>query len=89
MCEHYLDVGVLRTCGSPLSGAALLLAVFVELGFSEDGDADSLVHQRYGRAAVHLLLGLRADRQDDGHGQVDGHIWKTSTFFFFVIFVIW
>ena len=84
--ERYLDVGVLRTGGSPLSGTALLIAVFVELGFAEDGDAHALVLQRYGRAAVQSLLGLRAHGQHDGDRQVDGHVWNTSKYIYIYIY---
>lgn len=69
---YYLDVGVLWTSGAPLPGTAFLFAVFVELGLSENGHALALVLQSDGGTAVQLLLGLGADGQDDGDGQVDG-----------------
>lgn len=69
---------MLRTGGSPLPGAALLLAVLVELGLSEDGHALAIVLQSDGCAAVQLLLGFSADWQDDGHGEVDGATWTAG-----------
>lgn len=69
---------MLRTGGAPLPGAALLLAVLVELGLSEDGHTHAVVLQSDGGAAVQLLLGFSADRQDDGHGEVDGATWTAG-----------
>lgn len=69
---------MLRTCGAPLPGAALLLTVLVELGLSEDGHTLALVLQGNGCTAFQLLLGFSADRQDDGHGEVDGATWMSE-----------
>lgn len=75
IAPYYLDVGVVRTGGAPLPGTALLLAVLVELGLSEDGQALAVVLQSDGCAAVQLLLGFSADWQHDGHREVDGATW--------------
>lgn len=69
---HYLNVRVLWTSGAPLSGTAFLFAVSIELGVSENSHACTLVLESYSSTAVQLLLGLGADRQDDGDRQVDG-----------------
>ena len=72
---YYLNVRVLWTSSAPLSGTALLFAVFVKLWVPENSHSSTLVLESYSRAAVQLLLFLSANRQDDGNGQVDGPTW--------------
>lgn len=67
----HLDVGVVLAGGAPLAGAALLLAVLVELGVAQDGHPPALVDQRHGRHAVQPLLVGGGHRQHHGHRQVD------------------
>lgn len=70
--SDHLDVRVLWTGGAPLSGTALLFAVLIELWVPKNSYAFTLVLQSYSRTAIQLLLGLSADRQNDGDRQVDG-----------------
>lgn len=75
LLPYYLNVRVLWTSGAPLSGTAFLLAMFVELWVPENSHTWTLVLKRHSRTAVQLLLGLGANRQDDGNRQVDGPTW--------------
>lgn len=63
---------------APLAGAALLLAVLVELGVAEDGHAAALVHQGHGRDAVQTLLVRPRHRQHHRHRQVDDATYGTE-----------
>lgn len=68
----YLDVGMALVAGAELATAALFLAVLVELGSAQDGDALSLVRQRERRRSLQTLLVSGVHGEDDGNGLV-GH----------------
>ena len=61
----YVDVRVSSATDAELATAALFLAVFVELGSSQDSDESAVIAQRQRRDAVETLLVGRADWQDD------------------------
>lgn len=69
--NNHLNIRVLWTCGAPLPGTAFLFPVFIKLWVSENSHTCTLVLKSYSSAAIKLLLGLGANRQNDGNRQVD------------------